>query len=190
MQATTRCNIVNRQSRDSSWHKSPKYAQKQRGKQAEGIQGHWHKAARHIRHIWTLLSDEGWAKMAAGATRAEVLRLHRRGAESPCGSFWLRLENLTWWFRFESWETRAATFLNAAESLLVPVQQLLNSQVRNPDCGVGHLHLCSSSSVMHKHVWHAHVTNVRKKMDFQAEAGSFLVQSPVMFGRPGRMNSF
>lgn len=112
VQATTRRNIVNRQSRDSSWQKSPKYAQKQRGKQAEGIQGHWHKAARHIRHIWTLLSDEGWAKMAAGATRAEVLRLHRRGAESPCGSFWLRLENLTWWFRFESWETRAATFLN------------------------------------------------------------------------------
>lgn len=55
---------------------------------------HWHNAARHIRHIWPVLSDEAWAKMAAcsdGATEAEVLWFHRRAAKSLCRSFCL------WW---------------------------------------------------------------------------------------------
>lgn len=48
--------------------------------------GPGHEAALHIRHIWTVPSDEG-KKMAAGASVAEVVWLHRRVSESPAALF-------------------------------------------------------------------------------------------------------
>lgn len=100
-QATTRRNILNRRKVRTEYKagitlictKSEEKTDQINPWSLLSLWDHWHNAAGHI---WQVLWEEAWAKMAAcsdGATKAEVLWFHRTAAESLCHSFCL------WWIR-------------------------------------------------------------------------------------------